>query len=235
MGQIYLIRHGQASFGSSDYDRLSPLGVEQSRRLGAWLAERGQRFDAIVTGGMLRHRQTAEACTGAMPSGLLPAEPWIADPDFNEYDHHEVLVRHWPAFEDPEETKRFLRTPAGGRPDGRRAFQQIFEEAMARWMGGRHDGDYAETWPQFRARCVAALERLAARPSQDILVFTSGGPIATVTQHLFGMPDAKMAALNWTLVNCGMTKLFYSGGRVSAGYLNSQAHFETTPGFITYR
>ncbi len=34
MGTLYLVRHGQASFGSDDYDRLSPLGQRQSQRLG---------------------------------------------------------------------------------------------------------------------------------------------------------------------------------------------------------
>jgi broad specificity phosphatase PhoE len=32
MGQIYLVRHGQASFGSANYDQLSELGHEQARR-----------------------------------------------------------------------------------------------------------------------------------------------------------------------------------------------------------
>jgi len=237
MGQITLVRHGQASFGSADYDRLSALGVEQSRRLGLWLAERGQPFDTIVTGGMLRHRQTAEACLAAMPAALSGGDAWIVDPDFNEYDHHEVLVRHWPAFDDPEAVKAFLCTPAGGHPDGRRAFQKIFEDAMARWMSGAHDADYAETWERFRTRCIAALVRLAANagPSQNLLVFTSGGPIAAIAQHLFEMPDHAMASLNWTLVNCGLTKLFYRGQRMSLGYLNSHAHFEADPDFITYR
>ena len=29
MGILYLVRHGQASFGEADYDRLSPLGHRQ--------------------------------------------------------------------------------------------------------------------------------------------------------------------------------------------------------------
>ncbi|EPM78754.1 hypothetical protein A249_34210, partial [Pseudomonas syringae pv. actinidiae ICMP 18804] len=41
MGSIYLIRHGQASFGADDYDVLSPVGIRQSRVLGAHLAGLG--------------------------------------------------------------------------------------------------------------------------------------------------------------------------------------------------
>jgi len=33
MSDLYLIRHGQASFGKDNYDRLSPLGIRQARIL----------------------------------------------------------------------------------------------------------------------------------------------------------------------------------------------------------
>ena len=62
MGQILLVRHGQASFGAADYDALSPLGFEQSRLLGAALAHRTISVDAVVHGTMRRHRETAETC-----------------------------------------------------------------------------------------------------------------------------------------------------------------------------
>jgi len=237
MGQIYLVRHGQASFGSADYDRLSPLGVEQARMLGQWLAQRSERFDRVVTGGMLRHRQTAEACVEALPQDMRAQGDWLADAGFNEYDHHEVMVRHHPAFGDPEEVKNFLRET----PNGKRAFQEIFEQAMLRWMSGAHDADYAESWPQFRERVVNALQRVVASAgaSQNIIVFTSGGPIATMCQHLLGLPDSGAAELSWSLVNCAVTKLFYRAGpsnpRLVLSYLNSYAHFETQAGFITYR
>ncbi|EXF47276.1 phosphoglycerate mutase family protein [Pseudomonas sp. BAY1663] len=39
MGSIYLIRHGQASFGAENYDVLSPLGYRQSEALGDYLAQ----------------------------------------------------------------------------------------------------------------------------------------------------------------------------------------------------
>ena len=38
MANLFLVRHGQASFGADDYDRLSPTGHEQSRLLGEYLA-----------------------------------------------------------------------------------------------------------------------------------------------------------------------------------------------------
>ena len=61
MSQVLLVRHGQASWGSDDYDVLSDLGERQSRMLGEALAARGVVPDLVVRGAMRRHRQTAES------------------------------------------------------------------------------------------------------------------------------------------------------------------------------
>jgi len=235
MGQIYLVRHGQASFGSADYDQLSPLGSEQARLLGEWFANSHQTFHRVVTGNLRRHRQTADACIGALPKAQRVDTDWLTDPDFNEYDHHEVLTRHRPEFEDPEQVKRFLASS----PNARFAFQDVFQAAMSRWMSGRYDADYREPWPLFRQRCTGALRRLVddAGKSQNIIVFTSGGTIATICQHLLGLQDRQTAELNWSLANCGITKLLYRPGVVTLSYLNNYAHLEWLgqPNSVTYR
>jgi broad specificity phosphatase PhoE len=235
MGQILLVRHGQASFGSSNYDQLSEMGLEQSRLLGEWFANTGQQFHRVITGGLKRHRQTAKACLVMLPKATLAETDWETNPGFDEYNHHDVLVKHHPPFEDPEEVKRFL---ASGR-HARYAFQEIFAAAMERWMSGRHDAEYVESWPVFRERCVGAFKRVLASvdKSQSVIVFTSGGTIATLCQHVLGFSDRQVATLNWTLVNCAVTKLLYRPGHVSMSYLNNYAHLEWlgTPEFITYR
>lgn len=235
MGQIYLVRHGQASFGSADYDRLSELGLEQGRLLGEWFRASGKVFSRVVTGDMKRHRQTADACMSSLPASSSLRCEWQTDADLNEYNHHEVLIRHYPAFDDPQEVKRFLTSS----PTAKYAFLEIFQAAMSRWMSGRHDADYQESWPAFRRRCVAALARLTdgAGKSQTTVVFTSGGTIAAICQHVLGIGDRQMAELNWTLVNCAVTKLLYQQARVTLSYLNSYAHLERfgQPHIITHR
>lgn len=235
MGQIYLVRHGQASFGSADYDRLSDVGVQQARLLGEWYAERRQGFTRVITGGMNRHRQTAVACLGALPRNLRKEGDWETDAGFAEYDHDDIITRHRPEFADVAAMQRFL----ADSENPREAFQSTFEAAMARWMGGTADAEYRETWPVFRTRCVAALQRLLMAPgsSQSIIVFTSGGTISALCQHVLGLHDQKMFELNWTLANAGVTKLLYRPERVSLSYLNNFAHLEW-PGktaSVTYR
>ena len=234
MGQIFLVRHGQASFGKADYDQLSELGFEQARLLGQWYANTRQSFSKVINGGMLRHRQTAEACMEVLPKKLLIETEWITDADFAEFDHQEVLLRHCPEFADLVAFKALLASHV----DPPRALEHVFRAAMQRWMGGWHDGDYAETWPDFRRRCVRALERLDTDSRQQTtMVFTSGGVIAALMQHLLGLQDVQVMELNWTLANCAVTKLMQRPGQFTLSYLNNYAHLEWLgqPGAVTYR
>jgi hypothetical protein len=75
MGTLYLVRHGQASFGADDYDQLSELGRRQSVRLGEYLArQQGHAFDAVLTGTLRRHAQTWEGIReGAGAGSQTPA------------------------------------------------------------------------------------------------------------------------------------------------------------------
>ncbi|MCO8647501.1 histidine phosphatase family protein, partial [Burkholderia multivorans] len=45
MAELFLVRHGQASFGTDDYDRLSDVGVQQGVWLGEYLARAHAPFD----------------------------------------------------------------------------------------------------------------------------------------------------------------------------------------------
>ena len=235
MGQVLLVRHGQAQFGADDYDRLSALGREQARVLGDWLARGARRFDRAVTGSLRRHRETAEACLERMPAALRPKDDCLADAGFDEYDADHVMLCHRPEFADPAALRAHVR----GSEDPRRAFQGLFAPAMTRWMCGDHDADYRESWQAFGARCVAALRRITddATPSRRVVVFTSGGPIAAICQHLLGLDPRRTLELNTVLVNCATTGLLYQPDRVSLSHLNNYAHLEHSgdPKMVTYR
>jgi broad specificity phosphatase PhoE len=234
MGQILLVRHGQASFGSANYDQLSELGYEQARLLGQWYANSHQPFHKVVTGGMARHRQTADTCLAELPKPLLADTEWITDEDFAEFDHQEVLLRHCPEYADAAAFKALL----AAHVEPARALEHLFRAAMQRWMSGWHDSDYTETWPDFRRRCVGALERLDTEDrGQTTIVFTSGGVIATLMQHLLGLQDYQVMELNWTLANCAVTKLLQRPGQFTLSYLNNYAHLEWLgqQGSVTYR
>src|SRR5215212_4740339 len=102
MSVVLLVRHGQASWGAADYDRLSSLGEQQSRVLGAALAARGVRPDLVVRGAMRRHRQTAEAAAAA--AGW--AGDVVEDAGWNEFDHQQMLDLHPPRVGEGEDLTR---------------------------------------------------------------------------------------------------------------------------------
>jgi broad specificity phosphatase PhoE len=231
VGEIYLVRHGQASFGAADYDQLSQLGIEQSRQLGAWLAASGQRFDRVVTGTLRRHRQTADECLAAQQHRCARHE----DAGLNEYDHREMLSNYDPGLATPEA----VRSVIDAHPNPRRAFQELFAAAFARWVAGEHDADYAESFAHFRARVLGALGRLvaaAAHPDR-LIVFTSGGPIAVIAQSLLGLADERVAALNFSLANTSLTTAFFGAAGLRLGTLNAFQHLQQ-PGertLVSYR
>lgn len=230
MGAIYLIRHGQASFGAGDYDKLSKAGVEQAQVLGAALKARLPRVDAVVCGEMRRHRETAEHCLSAMGA----PQRWETDSGWNEFDHDELIVRYKPSYAN----RTLLKLDLARTLNPRRAFQSMFDAAIERWVSGDHDAEYAEPWPQFKARVNDALQSLVGQigSAQNALVFTSGGPISTIACAGFGVPDAGMPKLASRLANATVTKLVSGSRGVHVMTFNEHAHFEGAQSkLITYR
>lgn len=90
MGAIYLVRHGQASFGAADYDALSPRGFEQSTVVGAELLRRNVSFSQARSGTLARQRDTAATALRVLGTDVPVAE----DPRWNEYDHVDIGVHH---------------------------------------------------------------------------------------------------------------------------------------------
>ena len=218
MGMVLLVRHGQASFGADDYDVLSEAGVAQSTRLGVWLAETGVEPNALLHGAMRRQRDTASAMAEGAGWSVAPE----LDEGWNEFDHLGVVARGFPS--------------ATGMD--RRAFQEAFVEATARWSGGGHDDEYDESWPAFVERAAGGLERACARAGLTVVV-SSGGPIAVACASLVD-PDATATelprlwnAFNTVCANTGVTRVVTgsSGRRM----LTFNEHTHLARDQVTYR
>ena len=210
MGQILLVRHGQASWGSDDYDVLSPLGEEQSDVMGSTL--RAFAPEVVVHGTMRRQQRTAELAGSAAGWTARP----VVDPDWNEMDHLALLAAVPRDFE--------------GEPD-RAQFQTWFETATDRWTSGASDSDYDEPYSAFRQRVLAGLERLADVGSA--VVFTSGGPISIVTSMLLDGDVATYRKLAPVLVNTSITRIV--SGRRGLTLLSFNEHSHLSPDQLTYR
>jgi len=226
MGMVLLVRHGQASFGADDYDVLSETGLEQSRVLGRFLAGAGVTPRAVVHGAMKRQRDTATAMAEAAGWPVVPG----LDEGWDEFDHLAVVTR---AVEAAEEGPDRL-DPRGDQ----RAFQQVFDDATARWTSGEHDDEYDETWAGFEARVRGALDRACAGEGLTV-VATSGGPIAAACAMLVDH-DASTAELgrlwasfNTVIANSSVTRVLE--GSTGRRLLTFNEHAHLPRELVTYR
>jgi broad specificity phosphatase PhoE len=217
MGQVLLVRHGQASWDGEDYDVLSDRGHEQSRRLGAALSARGVRPATVLRGNMRRHRETVESVLVGAGHDSVDVE---VDDGWDEYDHVSMLAQVSATFAD-------------GQPSAAE-FQAWMERATDRWVGGEHAGDYREPFAAFTARVDEALARAVARDGTTLVV-TSGGPVSWACTALLGGAAELWSRLNVVCVNAGVTKLVTGRRGVTLVSFNEHTHLEGEPGLLTYR
>ena len=234
MSVIYLVRHGQGSFGTANYDKLSPLGCEQSRLLGAHFAELGERLDHIYSGNLERQRETAELLAEAY-AGTGTRPPITIDPAFAEYEG-DVILRQYAATLTQEELTR-VGFPA--LMTDRRKFQLFLEQAARAWVEARIEAEDLLPWRGFHGRIIGALERIMREEgrSKTLVISTSGGVIGTIVANVLGLTNHIGIELNWAVHNASITRLIYSDSKVSLSMFNAIPHLERADRkqLITYR
>ncbi len=235
MSAIYLIRHGQASFGNANYDELSSVGKTQARLLGEALRARDLRFDVAYSGSMRRQQDTATLALDGQ--GPVPGVPDLRQhPAFNEFDHELLIRNHWRAVTDQDFA---LERVVKDRTAAAKSFQRVFEQIMRRWASGRYPIPGEETWAAFGARVNAGLDDIIQHlePSHNVAVFTSGGPIAAILKQVLQLSSDTTLGLNWRIVNCSVTKLNYDGCGTHLAFFNNYAHLHVdgSQNWVTYR
>jgi broad specificity phosphatase PhoE len=214
MGQILLVRHGQASWGAEDYDVLSTVGEQQSEVLGKALSRllEGVEPDLLLHGTMKRQQRTAELAAKAAGWSVTPT----VDERWNEMDHLAVLA--------------VMPRDFDGEPD-RAQFQAWFEAATERWSSGHHDDDYDESFPSFRARVRDGLQGIAE--GGTAVVVTSGGPISAVTADLLDAGTSTYHRLAPVVVNSSVTRVVSGRRGLTLVSFNDHAHLPAD--LLTYR
>lgn len=230
MAAIYLIRHGQASFGKADYDQLSDNGIKQSKILGEHWKSKSVPCKTY-SGDLLRHGQTLEYFMESFQKEQIPV---VLHSGFNELDHFDVLQRFNPQWEDLHALKAYMdkqENPA-------KALIKEFNLSLEYWVENNDCDKYKESWPQFKKRCIRALQdvikqeledkRRVNKPQEvnDILIFTSSGTISVIIQHIMELSDKQTLIINQQMRNTGVTKLLFSDKKLSIDYINNYSHLE---------
>ena len=219
MSEIYLIRHAQASFGTSDYDRLSELGCRQAEVLGECFRDCGIRFDTAYSGALERQRKTAKIALGLQGDNLHCA----VDPRLNELDidgifEHLVpqLARHVPDLD--------ILVTSGKRSS--KDYQKALEIVFKHWVTTNDVSPGMQSWAEYSTNVHRSLADIVVREGsgKTVVVFTSGGTIATIVATVLGITGDAVYKFYEPLVNGSVTRLLYSGEKVSLSCFNDH-HF----------
>lgn len=211
MGTLYLVRHGQASFGADDYDQLSALGQRQSERLGQHWRERGLRFDAVLCGTLRRHTQT----WAGIAQGAGYAQEVQALEGLNEYDSEAVIAAIHPQ-----------PLPRPDTPELYRRHFRLLREGLRQWMSGMTEPLGMPSYGDFLAGVIAALDQVRRNYEGNVLIVSSGGPIATAVGHVLGTSPEATVELNMRIRNSAVTEFAYTPKRHSLLSYNTLPHLD---------
>ncbi len=206
MGTLYLIRHGQASYGEADYDRLSTRGQDQARAVGHILAK--GRFDAIYAGPLRRQQQTIElaAAQATTLGAMLPTVQTL--PELAEYPAFEMLQHLMPRLvaDDP----KFAQLTSAPTP---RLLDDAFHTILRKWSLDEWTVEGVERVSAFVSRVRTGLDRVLRAAGRDgasgarIACVTSAGPIGVAVGLTFGIPDERMVRTSIVIRNASITEL----------------------------
>jgi len=240
MSTLFLVRHGQASFFSDNYDRLSDIGRVQARRLaGNWLA-RGIRFGRVYTGPRQRQIDTAEEVGQIFRQAKVPwSDPVVLD-ELDEYAAEQVLEQALPELIETDARIRDLhaRVTAAETPaEKQRTFQRMYEVVMTKWASGELPLKQVESWPDFRRRVHRGLDRIvsADRHGMRVAAFTSGGPVGVAVERATRMPHEVTLRIAWMVRNGSSSQFLFSGERFTMSTFNALGHLDDDPTLLTYR
>ena len=203
MGTLYLIRHGQASYGEPDYDRLSTRGQAQARAVGTWLA--AAKVDAMYAGPLTRQQQTIALARETLG---IPAPETV--PELAEYPAFAMLEHFVPRLiaEDP----KFAAMKTAPTP---RLLDEAFRTVLAKWSRDEWAVDGVERAEAFVARVRGGLDRIvrAAASGATLAAITSAGPIGVAVGLVFGIAAERMIRTSIVIRNASITELrFRSSG-----------------------
>lgn len=236
MSDIFFIRHGQASFGQENYDRLSPLGVRQAEVAARHLARLGCRFDAVYQGTMERQQKTAGALLTEYRSSGLPIPDPVLCEAFDEFDSFKVWHHYMPQMLEEDAT---LAAELENIFKDNKTFQKLYEKVMHRWIST--DGDAPEDlrWTDFIERVHTGIDRIMEThgSGRRVAIFTSGGPISAAVQKALDLSDAHTARLSYLVMNASITRFKYNADTFTLAGFNDTTHLEIENDrtLLTYR
>ena len=179
MTEIYFVRHGQASFGAENYDKLSTIGHKQSELLGLHLKKTSLKFDKVICGKMRRHQETLAEITKN-----LKLNKTIFDDRLNELNYQ--------SLENAYHAKYNTLPPTISTE-----FRDFHQNLISAWASKKLE-DLEESYLDFNNRVNSAVDD-HTKNVKRLLVISSGGPTSVLVTRALGLNYAGTAdILNFT-------------------------------------
>lgn len=212
MGTLTFVRHGQASFGSENYDQLSVLGRQQSLRLGEYFRGRGKVFNTVMCGTLKRHLQTWQDIAKGMQV-QMEVLPW---PDLNEYDSNALIAAIHPAA-----------LPKPTTPELYRHHFRLLRQALASWMQGEITPAGMLSYAEFLAGVRRVLDHVRLKHyGENVLIVSSGGPISTAVGSVLETSPETTIELNLRIRNTAVSEFAFTPKRHMLVSYNHLPHLD---------
>lgn len=202
MGEIVLVRHGQANShakSEADYDRLSTLGFQQAAWLGEWIRDQAETFDRVISGTLRRHRETADSM------GFRAK----IDPRLNEMDYFNL--------------GRALETTHGIAFPHADGFADHAPQVIRAWHAAEIQGD--ESFADFESRITDVLVD-AAQDGRRTLCITSGGVIGMALRHVLDLDPTRLAEVLLPIRNTSIHRFHIRADRMLLAGFNATPHLD---------
>ncbi len=217
-----LIRHGQASFGHENYDRLSELGVKQCFWLGEHFFSIGKKFDSAIIGSMYRHEQSMSSFIDGYGRNI----PYIVDDRLDEYSFQTLIDKY----------REIDPTNFQVSDNPKRDYYENIKRALGFWMESVIDSDGEKSWKCFRSSVEESFYNLTGKNGKRTLILSSGGPISVVIASLMGLKNDTLLSMMLQIKNSSYSTILYNGNDFTLDGFNAVSHLNTSSrkSYITF-
>lgn len=207
MTEIYFVRHGQASFGALDYDKLSAIGNQQTELLGLMFKEIGLEFDKVICGEMVRHKESLQQIKLNLH---LPEA--IFDKRLNELDYQRLEISFCSAFN-------------CSRPSNPTEFRDFFPKLISAWASDELNG-LEESYLDFNERINRSVNEHILN-SERILMISSGGPTSLLVTRALDLNHLGTGEILYFTMNSSYSLFSKLNDRFTLLQFNCTPHLDS--------
>ena len=228
MGRILLIRHGQASVLSDNYDQLSKIGERQSQQLGRHFSKEKMNLHKIYSGPLQRQLKTTQFALEKPLQDGFQLEVLDALKEHEGFQIFKSIITE--LTESDPKIKQLANLQTSDRKEKIKNYLKMYELISTRWIRDELDYDRSrfESWEVFKMRVANVMQQITKKSikNKTTVLVSSGGPISVGIGQVLGLSDEKMMHLSWVINNSSISELVFNQQRISLKSFNTLPHLQ---------